>query len=312
MTTSGIYAIKNIINNKMYIGQSINIERRWKIHKCKLNHLKHPNKHLQNEWNKYGKENFVFEIIEKYDSKLLKEKEEYWIKYYNTNNLQKGYNIAKGGNGGNINHICSEETKRKIAENNSIGKIVQLDFDGNIINIWNSVTEASRILKIHEASILNCAKHNFYLSYGYIWIFYNEFYYSNFNIKKYINEHKFKLNPTILQYDLYGNIIKEWKWKEIKNTFKSSYGTIRKICQHIGYNLTCNNCIWLYKDDDFNFTQEYLLKCRIKSSTVKIKQYDLNNNKITFTWVKNNIFKIILIFIRNIINFVVRIFIKEI
>ena len=58
----------------MYVGQSINIERRWKIHKYKLNYLKHPNKYLQSEWDKYGKENFIFEIIEECDSKLLEKK----------------------------------------------------------------------------------------------------------------------------------------------------------------------------------------------------------------------------------------------
>ena len=49
----GIYAIHNIKTDKYYIGQSKDIEHRWKQHKSRLKNNKHENEHLQNSYNKY-------------------------------------------------------------------------------------------------------------------------------------------------------------------------------------------------------------------------------------------------------------------
>ena len=62
---TGVYQIRNIINNHCYVGSTINFNSRWEQHKAKLNKQKHHSKHLQNAWNKYEKDNFIFEIIEK-------------------------------------------------------------------------------------------------------------------------------------------------------------------------------------------------------------------------------------------------------
>ena len=59
---SGIYKITNNVNGKFYIGSSQNISRRWYDHKRELRIQKHHNKYLQRAWNKYGEENFSFEI----------------------------------------------------------------------------------------------------------------------------------------------------------------------------------------------------------------------------------------------------------
>ena len=75
----GIYKIQNLINNKIYIGQSIEIERRWQKHlTANDNFLIH--KALK----KYGKENFIFSIVEECDQSQLDEREQYWIQYYNS------------------------------------------------------------------------------------------------------------------------------------------------------------------------------------------------------------------------------------
>ena len=60
----GIYKITNLKNHKIYIGSSNNIMRRWYEHLRDLKNQKHCNSHLQNAWNKYGENNFLFEIIE--------------------------------------------------------------------------------------------------------------------------------------------------------------------------------------------------------------------------------------------------------
>lgn len=75
--TSGVYQILNIKNGKKYIGSSVNIEDRWnQSHLRLLRQGTHQNSHLQNAWNKYGEEAFVFSIIEECDPECLIEKEQ--------------------------------------------------------------------------------------------------------------------------------------------------------------------------------------------------------------------------------------------
>jgi len=73
------YLIMNTINGKVYIGQSTTYPRRWTQHKRALRKNKHPNKHFQQDWNEYGEDAFVFEVIEEFpsdtSSELLLEKE---------------------------------------------------------------------------------------------------------------------------------------------------------------------------------------------------------------------------------------------
>ena len=98
----GIYKIVNELNNKMYIGQSINIYERWRHHKIQLRHDKHHNSHLQNAWNKYGEQNFQFVIIEECSESVLDVREIYYITKYNTfvhSKNAKGYNLSIGGEG---------------------------------------------------------------------------------------------------------------------------------------------------------------------------------------------------------------------
>lgn len=97
---SGVYCIENIVTNKKYIGQSIDIDTRWKKHKYELNRDNHKNKYLQSAWNKYGESNFKFYILELCNEKELDEKEIYWIEYYNAVDREFGYNLKTGGSGG--------------------------------------------------------------------------------------------------------------------------------------------------------------------------------------------------------------------
>lgn len=65
-TNAGVYEIKCTTNNKVYIGQSTEISKRWKSHIALLNAGEHHNKRLQVDWNLYGKEAFIFSILQKY------------------------------------------------------------------------------------------------------------------------------------------------------------------------------------------------------------------------------------------------------
>lgn len=109
---SGVYKIINIINNKCYIGSSVNIKERWINHRKSLKNGKHHSNILQRAYLKYGKENFLFEILEEVEpvkEKLL-EKEQYFL-----DTLKPEYNILKIA-GSCLGSKRSEEAKQKMRE----------------------------------------------------------------------------------------------------------------------------------------------------------------------------------------------------
>ena len=99
MLRNVIYKLTNIVNNKCYIGlTSREFSIRWQEHIKKLVEGEHENKHLQRAWNKYGSENFIFEVIEEVENPyLLPQREIYWIDYFDS--YYNGYNETLGGEG---------------------------------------------------------------------------------------------------------------------------------------------------------------------------------------------------------------------
>jgi len=77
--TSGIYRIRNLVNGKIYIGQSVSIPKRWGGHRSELRGGYHYNAHLQRAWDKYGEEAFLFEVIEYCPVEKLVEREQFWL-----------------------------------------------------------------------------------------------------------------------------------------------------------------------------------------------------------------------------------------
>ena len=94
----GIYKIVNTINQKVYIGQSINIQKRIHQHFWKSQCQKDVsyNSALHNAIRKYGKQNFTWEIVEQCSVDQIDEKQKYYIQFYNSL-TPNGYNILKGG-----------------------------------------------------------------------------------------------------------------------------------------------------------------------------------------------------------------------
>lgn len=88
----GIYKITNKINNKIYVGQSNNIERRFKEHQTKGKTARIP---LDIAIEKYGKDNFLYEVLEECSIEELNEKENYWIETLKSHIY--GYNCNIGG-----------------------------------------------------------------------------------------------------------------------------------------------------------------------------------------------------------------------
>ena len=113
-TVSGIYCIKNIITNKKYIGQSVNINDRWRRHISELEHNSHHNDYLQKSWNKYGINCFKFYVLEYCDVENLDEREIYYIDLYNTLDREFGYNLKSGGQ--NSSCTYTEEVRKRMSE----------------------------------------------------------------------------------------------------------------------------------------------------------------------------------------------------
>ena len=102
---SGVYKIRNIVNDKFYLGSSKEIENRWEGHKQWLRGGYHNNPKLQHAWNKYGESNFVFEIVEEIPLKSLLNREQHYLDLWESYKRGKGYNICPTANGGdNITH----------------------------------------------------------------------------------------------------------------------------------------------------------------------------------------------------------------
>lgn len=117
MPIIGIYKITNKINNKVYIGRSYDIKKRWNYHKYSINIKK--NKYLlKNSFKHYGIENFTFEILREFSENSLTDiflnvYEKFYIEKYNSVDRNFGYNLTYGGTS---SYIISEETREKMSK----------------------------------------------------------------------------------------------------------------------------------------------------------------------------------------------------
>ncbi|ALN97313.1 homing endonuclease [Flavobacterium phage Fpv1] len=111
----GIYCIRNTVNNKCYIGKSVNIYERMRCHINLLNkRSKNENLYFINAWHKYGRNCFEYTVLEDCvkDNDLLKERELYYIKFYNTIDKKFGYNLRMDSS---TSIIISNETRLKLS-----------------------------------------------------------------------------------------------------------------------------------------------------------------------------------------------------
>lgn len=115
MIITGIYKIRNIVNNKVYIGSAVDIKKRWRDHKWYLKENKHHNSHPQASYNKYGLEIFEFLIELKCSINDLLTEEKKLIDYYNAKNSKYGYNINDPKEI-QFGIKCSDETKQILSE----------------------------------------------------------------------------------------------------------------------------------------------------------------------------------------------------
>lgn len=241
MKDTGVYKIVNTVNNKIYIGStSSSFSKRKYMHFWKLSNNTHENSYLQRAYNKYGKENFKFEIIEKCKPEECINKEQYWIDNFNASKL--GYNL-KPIAGSSYGYKFTEIQKQRIRLGSSTRKpVYQINYKGVIINKYNSIKEASKKTGIQSKCISGCCNNEYKNSGGYFWTFVEEFKTDvdySFSCKT-ANIRSYKIE----QRDLNNKLLKIWgSIKEIEQTLDIPYNTIKQCLS--GYNKTSNGFKWI-------------------------------------------------------------------
>lgn len=112
---SGIYAIINGSNGKIYIGSAMCLIGRWRTHRCELRNSKHDNPYLQKAFRKEPN-SFQFEVVEQVqDKSKLLEREQFWMDFYQSHDSAKGYNYAKkAGSCAGIKRILTPKEKERM------------------------------------------------------------------------------------------------------------------------------------------------------------------------------------------------------
>lgn len=125
----GIYKIENLLNNKIYIGQSVNIKRRWG------EHCRNKDSLIGKAINDFGKHNFDFQILEECTIDMLNDRENYYIKLYNS--------VSPNGYNTHDRAYCNH-TSEKLFQGEDLYKVYDL--------IQNSDLTLTEIAKLYNVS----------------------------------------------------------------------------------------------------------------------------------------------------------------
>src|SRR6185503_16448452 len=121
-TSSGIYIIRCLKNNKVYVGSAIRFTIRWREHRWALAKGTHHSVLLQRAWNKYGAEAFEFVILENCPPDQLRSREQHYMDTLRSYEPAQGFNINRDSKT-RLGMPTSEAAKAKISAFNK-GKIV--------------------------------------------------------------------------------------------------------------------------------------------------------------------------------------------
>ena len=188
----GIYMIKNLLNNKCYIGSTYNLRQRLMSHLSKLKIDKHVNKHLQSAFNKYGQKSFVYCILETCEAikstilfleqKYLDLKPEYNVAQYAGNN--KGFHhseetcekirnanigICRPRKNGYIYKTAKPLKNKNYINQKRLKPVYQYTLDNEFIQMFSSASEAGRQLNVNRKSISDTCNGKQNSAYGYRW-----------------------------------------------------------------------------------------------------------------------------------------------
>ena len=223
----GIYKITNKINNKCYIGQSVNLENRIRSHKSMLKHHNEDNDLLNKATQKYGYENFEIEIIKYCKENELDFYEKHYINFYNSYKRKNGYNIELGGS--THKHLSQEQINRM--KNSKKGKLTGVDnpFYGKKHTelTKNKISQKQKGNKYCVGRIMSQETRNKI---------------GNANMRHQVK----KVNC----YDLDSNFIKQYKSIGEAGRFlkKENYSSISAVCKK--KRKTAYGFIWKYADEE--------------------------------------------------------------
>jgi group I intron endonuclease len=112
---TGVYRVTNTRTNKSYVGStSVSFDQRWRQHRDSLRRGDHPNRYLQNAWNKDGEGMFTFVLLEPCPSEDCLAREQFWIDRMGVTTRAKGYNLRPTASS-NLGLQWSLESKRRIS-----------------------------------------------------------------------------------------------------------------------------------------------------------------------------------------------------
>lgn len=213
-----IYEIKLKKSNRKYIGYSKNVEGRWIEHKRDLRNNKHHSQYLQRAWNKYGEEDFIFTIVEKYLSiEEATEREKYLIE-----NNKGGFNIASGGTGGNTRAKMTKQQQQAYSKKLSEAQTRRYSnpAERQKINVFANLSQEQREVRLK------------------VWS----------EAKKGPKNSNFKHSQQVQQIDKKtGEVIRVWEnaWEASQEGYNSEY--IVKCCKKIKSYNTHKGYIWEWK-----------------------------------------------------------------
>lgn len=168
----GIYQIRNLINNKVYIGSSTRLLEREGEHFLSLKNGNHHSNYLQNAFNKYGINSFVFEVIEKCEEEILFEREQFYMDKFISYDREGGYNMLK---------VAGKTVNIPVP-------VIQLSLEGEYVKSYPSIKEAKIELGLDmsDNNITNTLHERQKTAHGYRWIYYIEETFRE-DIQKYID-----------------------------------------------------------------------------------------------------------------------------
>lgn len=211
-----IYLIENIITKERYVGQTrFTTEKRWK------QHIKEAYEALDGKRQsfplfhrmiiKYGEDAFTVITLEECNKEVLDEREQYWIKYYDTYNA--GYNRTVGGQNGQV-----QKHNREVS---------QFNLSGEYITTFPCAADAAEVIGVSPSSIRHNCNGDTKTCGGFLW---------QWDVDKVYNNdipQSVKIECKILQIDEKGNIVGEYKsMKEASRQTGINYAGIYNCCRN--------------------------------------------------------------------------------
>lgn len=133
-----VYEIRNKVNNRVYIGSTINLEKRWASHRAALKGGYHSNKELQKDYDKFGVSSFEFK-------KLITSNDKFWegmytMQYYGTGLLYNHRSINR--------YLVSTHKKKEVIDLDTCKK-------------YKSISNAAKQTGCNSGNITKCCKHKY-------------------------------------------------------------------------------------------------------------------------------------------------------